>query len=135
MCILLAVYTLFITAIFIVPLAVKKVGVKNGLAQLRKRHLNQSVLAIFVSVSLILALTIRLFTKNSQVAGYVILFVVFVMCLAWAITQTIWWKIFNTQYTLEQIAYHDLVDKIETKRRAHNRNRRILRKARRGRIS
>jgi len=103
-----------VTLFFVVPLQIEKVGVKNGLAVLRKKQLAKGVLSLFMSAITITILSARFFISG-ELARYFIAALVFLFCLFWLIKQLIESSIYHTQFTADQVKLHDKIERAKRK--------------------
>lgn len=105
LCIVIAIATLMVTLLFVVPLQVKKAGVQNGLSSLRKKQLAKGVLSLLMSVITVFVLSSRFFL-DGVIARYLNTILILFFTLFWFIREVIESSIYHTQFTEDQISLH-----------------------------
>jgi uncharacterized membrane protein len=102
--------------LFVIPLQIKRVGVKNGLATLRHKQLAKGILSLFMSGITVVVLSLRFFLEGDN-ARYLTVILVLLFCTAWFIEQVIESSIYHTQFTLDQILLHEKIARAEKRQR------------------
>lgn len=104
-CIIISCATLVNTLFFVIPLQVKKAGVKNGLSSLRHKQLAKGVLSLFMSICTVVILSSRFFI-NGELIRVLNTLLVLLFTVCWFIKSLIEASIYHTQFTEDQIELH-----------------------------
>lgn len=107
-CIGVSFANLIVTLFFIIPLQFEKFGVKNGLQSLRRKLLAKGILSLIMSVIVILVLTSRFYTSG-EIVRYLNTLLIFCFVVIWFIKQLIESSIYHTQFTEDQIRFHNKI--------------------------
>ena len=107
-----------ITAAFVIPLQLQQVGVKNGLAKLRKQMVVKGFLSLVVIMSSILALTLRYVIHDIDILRYIIVTLILIHSLGALGKSYIDYEIYHQQYTEENKEIHEKIEREELKRKA-----------------
>lgn len=113
-CIVLSVLTFLITLFFIVPLQMKKAGVKNGLQSLRQKLLIKGMLSLLMSAITIMVLTSRFFVEG-EIIRFLNTLLIFLFSAFWLVRAIIESSIYHTQFTDDQIQLHQKIFKEEVR--------------------
>lgn len=114
--IFLHIVALVIALAFVIPLQIKEARVKNGLKKLRKLMLMSGLTIIFLSVVSIIALSIPLVARGSEIARYISVTTVLLHSIGFLIFALIKRQIYREQYSTEQKEFHEEVAKLEDKK-------------------
>lgn len=101
----------------VTPLAIREVGVKNGLYKLRKQLLSLIVFLIFLGLASIVALTLRYFISNQDLQRYIITSMILLHSTAYAYITYIIIRIYTQQYTVESKKLHEKIARLEDRRK------------------
>lgn len=105
LCIVISTATLMVTLFFVVPLQMKKAGVRNGLSSLRKKQLAKGLLSLAMSIITVFILSSRFFMTGESVR-YLNTALIFFFTLFWFIRELVESSIYHTQFTDDQIILH-----------------------------
>lgn len=115
--ILLHVISVFVTAVFIVPLQIKESKVKNGLISLRKNLLYFGFLVIAVGIVSIIALTLPLTPFDGAFRRWVSVVVVALHAISYLGFSIVGYQIYHTQYSPDVKKLHEKIERLEKRRK------------------